>query len=96
MPLLSSLFEPAVILLESLYLTFSLCCRDLYDLVVLLQVSTHADIQSCTVDAYRNKMRSTMMADGQEATQIAPHFETRVGKRRWLERTRRSGRPTTP
>ena len=48
------------------------------------------------VDAYRNKMRSTMMATGQDASQIAPHFETRVGKRRWKERARRSGRQSTP
>ncbi|KAI9874211.1 MAG: hypothetical protein M1830_010058, partial [Pleopsidium flavum] len=44
------------------------------------------------LDAYRNKMRSTMMAAGQEVTTVAPHFETRVGKRKWVERSRRSKR----
>ncbi|KAI9882446.1 MAG: hypothetical protein M1823_005807 [Watsoniomyces obsoletus] len=48
------------------------------------------------LDAYRNKIRSTMLADGQDVTHSAPHFETRVGKRRWQDRTRRSGRATTP
>ncbi|EEH21683.2 hypothetical protein PABG_03899 [Paracoccidioides brasiliensis Pb03] len=43
-----------------------------------------------SLDAYRNKMRSTMTTTGQELTSVAPHFETRVGKRKWLERNRRS------
>lgn len=38
------------------------------------------------MDAYRNKMRSSMMGQGQDVAQVAPHFETRVGKRRWNER----------
>ncbi|KAF8463888.1 hypothetical protein BDZ91DRAFT_660799 [Kalaharituber pfeilii] len=42
------------------------------------------------LDAYRNKMRSSMMATGQDVTVSAPHLETRAGKRRWLERGRRS------
>lgn len=52
-----------------------------------------------TVDAYRNKMRSSMMGQGQDVAQVAPHFETRVGKRRWNERIeknkkmRRDGSP---
>lgn len=41
------------------------------------------------MDAYRNKMRSTMLTAGQEVEAVAPHFETRVGKRKWLERERR-------
>ncbi|PGH27810.1 hypothetical protein AJ80_00598 [Polytolypa hystricis UAMH7299] len=41
------------------------------------------------LDAYRNKMRSSMLTSGQETTEVAPHFETRVGKRKWLERSRR-------
>ncbi|KAE8137054.1 hypothetical protein BDV38DRAFT_271651 [Aspergillus pseudotamarii] len=46
-----------------------------------------------SLDAYRNKMRSTMLAAGQEPTAIPRHFETRAGKRRFLERKRR---PTAP
>ncbi|KAI5791934.1 hypothetical protein EDC01DRAFT_616249 [Geopyxis carbonaria] len=42
------------------------------------------------LDAYRNKMRSSMMAAGTDVTTSAPHLETRVGKRKWLERSRRS------
>ena len=42
------------------------------------------------VDAYRNKMRSSMMGAGQDVTTVAPHFETRVGKRRWNERIEKS------
>ncbi|MCJ1383924.1 hypothetical protein MMC17_007038 [Xylographa soralifera] len=54
-----------------------------------------------SLDAYRNKMRSTMLAaaastPGQEVSTIAPHFETRVGKRKWAERTRRSKRAASP
>ncbi|KAL4934795.1 hypothetical protein BDV06DRAFT_229440 [Aspergillus oleicola] len=39
-----------------------------------------------SLDAYRNKMRSTMLAAGQEPGAIPSHFETRAGKRRFLER----------
>ncbi|KAI9732226.1 MAG: hypothetical protein M1834_004323 [Cirrosporium novae-zelandiae] len=49
-----------------------------------------------SLDAYRNKMRSSILANGQEVTNIASHFETRVGKRRWQERTRRSEHARTP
>lgn len=45
-----------------------------------------------SLDAYRNKMRSTMVAGGQDVASIAPHFETRTGKRKWLERTKRDRR----
>ncbi|KAL1646533.1 hypothetical protein SLS58_003119 [Diplodia intermedia] len=51
------------------------------------------DYLQVLVDAYRNKMRSTMVAAGQE---VAPHFETRVGKRRWLERSKRAKREASP
>ncbi|KAL6238071.1 hypothetical protein BDW75DRAFT_228250 [Aspergillus navahoensis] len=43
-----------------------------------------------SLDAYRNKMRSTMLAAGQDAGSIPPHFETRAGKRRFLERRKRA------
>ncbi|KAJ9196104.1 hypothetical protein DTO021D3_3386 [Paecilomyces variotii] len=42
-----------------------------------------------SLDAYRNKMRNTMLNAGQETTSIAPHFETRIGKRKFLERSRK-------
>lgn len=48
------------------------------------------------MDAYRNKMRSTMVAAGQDVATIAPHFETRPGKRKWLERTKRNKRAESP
>ncbi|KAI2106515.1 hypothetical protein LOZ32_006868, partial [Ophidiomyces ophidiicola] len=41
------------------------------------------------LDAYRNKMRNSMLTAGQEPTSIASHFETRAGKRRWLDRSKR-------
>jgi hypothetical protein len=41
------------------------------------------------VDAYRNKMRSSMLAAGQDASEIPEHFDTRRGKRRFLERGER-------
>lgn len=49
------------------------------------------------VDAYRNKMRSSMLAAGQDPSEIPDHFETRRGKRRFLERRSRrleSGAPS--
>ena len=50
----------------------------------------HAITDQClAVDAYRNKMRSTMLGAGQEPTSIPRHFETRAGKRRFLEHRRR-------
>ncbi|KAJ5948804.1 hypothetical protein N7454_002111 [Penicillium verhagenii] len=41
-----------------------------------------------SLDAYRNKMRTSMLAAGQEASEIPKHFDTRRGKRRFLERAR--------
>lgn len=35
-------------------------------------------------------MRNSMLTAGREADEIAPHFETRVGKRRFLERSKRA------
>ncbi|KAE9969934.1 hypothetical protein BLS_005146 [Venturia inaequalis] len=49
-----------------------------------------------SLDAYRNKMRSTMVAAGQDVTTVAPHFETRVGKRKWLERSKKTKREGSP
>ncbi len=40
------------------------------------------------VDAYRNKMRSAMVAGGQDVSTIAPHFETRPGKNKWMQRVK--------
>ncbi|GFG09120.1 hypothetical protein IFM61392_05719 [Aspergillus lentulus] len=44
-----------------------------------------------SLDAYRNKMRSTMLAAGRDPSSIPRHFETRAGKRRFLERRQRQG-----
>lgn len=41
-------------------------------------------------------MRSTMLNAGQNVSSIAPHFETRVGKRRWVDRRKRAGRAESP
>ncbi|KAL4896089.1 hypothetical protein BDV59DRAFT_171995 [Aspergillus ambiguus] len=49
-----------------------------------------------SLDAYRNKMRSTMLAAGQEPASIPAHFETRAGKRKFLERHRRGGPSRAP
>jgi hypothetical protein len=62
-------------------------CRSL----VSKRPSTSKMTTNCsTVDAYRNKMRSSMVGQGQDITQVAPHFETRVGKRRWNDRIERN------
>ena len=49
--------------------------------------------QICTderwkVDCYRNKTRSAIESIMQDVKNVAPHYETRVGKRRWNERMR--------
>ncbi|KAF2453953.1 hypothetical protein BDY21DRAFT_354606 [Lineolata rhizophorae] len=49
-----------------------------------------------SLDAYRNKMRNTMVARGQDVTTVAPHFETRVGKRKWLERSKKAKGDSLP
>jgi len=41
-----------------------------------------------TVDCYRNKTRSAMESIMQDVKSSAPHYETRVGKRKWNERMR--------
>jgi hypothetical protein len=40
------------------------------------------------VDCYRNKTRSAMESIMQDVKTSAPHYETRVGKRKWNERMR--------
>jgi hypothetical protein len=40
------------------------------------------------VDSYRSKMKQTLEGVGQDLAKT-PHFETRVGKRRWNERSKR-------
>jgi len=45
-----------------------------------------------TVDCYRAKVATTMTAAGKDIPAIAPHFETRVGKRRWNERSKKERR----
>lgn len=61
-----------------------------------MQMTDSLSLPPFLVDAYRNKMRSTMVAGGQEVSTVAPHFETRVGKRKWLEKERKSKRANTP
>jgi hypothetical protein len=48
------------------------------------------------VDAYRNKQRSMVVVAGPESSAIPSHLETRVGKRRWNERSRGTIRTATP
>ncbi|PVH95262.1 hypothetical protein DM02DRAFT_537750 [Periconia macrospinosa] len=52
-----------------------------------------------SLDAYRNKMRSSIMGAGQDVATVAPHFETRLGKRRWnerIEKNKKRGREGSP
>lgn len=44
------------------------------------------------LDSYRNKVRTTMESIGKNVPSTAPHFETRVGKRKWSERSKRERR----
>ena len=44
------------------------------------------------VDCYRVKVAQTMVNIGKDVEAVAPHFETRVGKRRWADRGKRERR----
>ena len=50
------------------------------------------DGRTLAVDAYRNKVGSTMAAGGQEVSTVAPHLETRIGKKMWVTRKDRRAR----
>ncbi|KND89849.1 hypothetical protein TOPH_05448 [Tolypocladium ophioglossoides CBS 100239] len=41
------------------------------------------------LDCYRNKTRAAIEGTMQDVTAVAPHFETRAGKRKWGDRRRR-------
>ncbi|POR35351.1 Uncharacterized protein TPAR_04451 [Tolypocladium paradoxum] len=44
------------------------------------------------LDCYRNKTRAAIEGTLQDVTAVAPHFETRAGKRKWGDRRKRGGR----
>ncbi|KAJ2892911.1 uncharacterized protein MKZ38_009216 [Zalerion maritima] len=44
------------------------------------------------LDCYRNKTRSAIESILQDVKTVPPHYETRVGKRRWSERVKREKR----
>jgi len=44
------------------------------------------------VDCYRNKTRAAIESVMQDVKTVAPHYETRAGKRRWNERVRRGAK----
>lgn len=46
-----------------------------------------ANVGTKTVDIYRNKTRESILSANE--TQLEDHFDTRAGKRRFLERGRR-------
>ncbi|KAJ6443914.1 ribosomal protein L24E [Purpureocillium lavendulum] len=41
------------------------------------------------MDCYRNKTRAAIEATMQDVATVAPHYETRTGKRRWADRRKR-------
>ncbi|KAL9086268.1 MAG: hypothetical protein Q9165_007183 [Trypethelium subeluteriae] len=70
-------------------------CRTLSRFTIAIHIGVKLTFETL-VDAYRNKMRSAIMTAGQDAVSVAPHFETRVGKRKWLERNKRTKREASP
>lgn len=44
------------------------------------------------MDCYRNKTRSAIESIMQDVKNVAPHYETRAGKRKWNERVRSAER----
>lgn len=55
-------------------------------------MSKHGILTEGAVDAYRNKVGSTIAAGGQEVSTVAPHLETRTGKKMWVERKSKRAR----
>ncbi|KAJ5573949.1 uncharacterized protein N7459_008376, partial [Penicillium hispanicum] len=49
-----------------------------------------------SLDAYRNKMRTSMLAAGLDPSEVPEHFDTRRGKRRFLEREGRHLESSAP
>ncbi|EQB52809.1 hypothetical protein CGLO_07527 [Colletotrichum gloeosporioides Cg-14] len=52
-------------------------------------VSNITEANTIQVDCYRNKTRSAIESIMQDVKTLAPHYETRVGKRKWNERMRK-------
>lgn len=52
-------------------------------------VSNITETNIMQVDCYRNKTRSAIESIMQDVKTLAPHYETRVGKRKWNERMRK-------
>ncbi len=45
-----------------------------------------------SIDVYRTKMKDGLVAGGKEVETVAPVYETRVGKKRWVERRVHTGK----
>lgn len=60
-------------------------CKSGADIYTRAQVK----LTSAIVDCYRNRTRDAIGGVAKDVRYVAPHFETRVGKRRWNERMRR-------
>ena len=60
--------------------------------LMVSSVGKRAVLTAVAVDAYRNKVGSTMAAGGQEVSTVAPHLETRLGKKMWAGRRSKRGR----
>lgn len=61
-------------------------CRELVSMP--LAIMAFLTLMKLSVDCYRNKTRSAMESIMQDVKTTAPHYETRVGKRRFNERMR--------
>ncbi|PQE33509.1 ribosomal l24e protein [Rutstroemia sp. NJR-2017a WRK4] len=48
------------------------------------------------LDAWRNKVKENIEKAGKDVATTVPHFDTRVGKRRWTERSKREKMDTDP
>lgn len=67
---------------------------------ILWVIGKHRILTEGAVDVYRNKVGSTMAAGGHQVSTVAPHLQTRIGKKMWVERkskrARGSKRADTP
>jgi hypothetical protein len=52
----------------------------------------NADSKIVLVDCYRNKTRAAIESTMADVHAVAPHFETRPGKRRWVGRMKRGAK----
>ena len=87
-------FSLLLLLLLLLLQNHNTCSRHRFILFGAPDQANRASFSFGAVDVYRNKAGSTIAARGQEISTVAPHLETRIGKKMWLERKKNKRTPS--